>query len=117
MTESDYAAVQGAHALAESLAPAGSELSTWWLDGVESLARSGDQDLELFVRFTQRRQRASPRGAISRRPPASGCSTLHGSAAGFARAMVRPARRITRPSGGTLAFVACAWCGQRRRHR
>ena len=53
VTESDYAAVQGAHALAESLAPAGSELWTWWLDGVESLARSGDQDLELFVRFTR----------------------------------------------------------------
>ena len=53
VTKSDYAAVEGADALAKSLAPAGSELWTWWLDGVESLARSGDQDLELFVRFTR----------------------------------------------------------------
>ncbi len=52
VTEGDYGAVQGAHALAESLAPPGSNLWTWWLDGVESLARSGDEDLGLFVRFT-----------------------------------------------------------------
>ncbi len=53
VTEGDYAAVQGAHALAKSLAPVGAELWTWWLDGVESLARGGDQDVELFVRFTR----------------------------------------------------------------
>jgi len=52
VTEGDYGAVQDAHALAESLVPPASELWTWWLDGVESLARSGDHDLGLFVRFT-----------------------------------------------------------------
>jgi hypothetical protein len=49
----DYGAVQDAHALAASLVPPASELWTWWLDEVESLARSGDQDLALFVRFTR----------------------------------------------------------------
>jgi hypothetical protein len=53
VTEGDYRAVQDAHALAESLLPPASELWTWWLDGVESLARSGDHDLDLFVRFTR----------------------------------------------------------------
>jgi len=52
VTEGDYGAVQGAHALAESLVPPASELWPWWLNGLESLARSGDQDLGLFVRFT-----------------------------------------------------------------
>jgi hypothetical protein len=49
----DYGAVQDAHALAESLLPPATELWPWWLDGVEGLARSGDQDLGLFVRFTR----------------------------------------------------------------
>ena len=49
----DYGAVQDAHALAESLLPPSSELWSWWLDGLENLARGGDQDLELFVRFTR----------------------------------------------------------------
>jgi hypothetical protein len=53
VTEGDYRAVQDAHALAETLAPPASELWTWWLDGVEALARGGDQDLGLFVRFTR----------------------------------------------------------------
>jgi hypothetical protein len=53
VTEGDYGAVQDAHALAESLRPPTSELWTWWLDGVEDLARSDDQDLWLFVRFTR----------------------------------------------------------------
>ena len=53
VTKGDYGAVQDAHALAESLLPPASELWTWWLDGVESLARSGDQDIRLFVRFTR----------------------------------------------------------------
>jgi hypothetical protein len=48
----DYTAVQDAYALAESLVPPATELWAWWLDGVESLARSGDQDVGLFVRFT-----------------------------------------------------------------
>jgi hypothetical protein len=52
VTEGDYRAVQDAHALAESLLPPASELWPWWLDGMESLARNGDQDLGLFVRFT-----------------------------------------------------------------
>jgi hypothetical protein len=53
VTEGDYAAVQSAHALAESLLPAGSELWAWWLDGVEDLVGTGDQDSGLFVRFTR----------------------------------------------------------------
>jgi hypothetical protein len=53
VTEGDYGAVQDAHALAESLLPPGSELWAWWLDGLEGLARSGDQDLGVFVRFTR----------------------------------------------------------------
>lgn len=53
VTEGDYRAVQDAHVFAESLLPPASELWTWWLDGVESLARSGDHDLGLFVRFTR----------------------------------------------------------------
>jgi hypothetical protein len=53
VTEGDYAAVQEAHALAQSLRPPASELWIWWLDGVESLAQSDDQDLGLFVRFTR----------------------------------------------------------------
>jgi len=60
----DYGAVQDAHALAESLLPPASELWTWWLDGVESLARSGDQDLELFVRFTRDVAGIAPWGAL-----------------------------------------------------
>ena len=53
VTEGDFRAVQDAHALAESLVPPSSEVWPWWLDGVESLAKSGDQDLGLFVRFTR----------------------------------------------------------------
>jgi hypothetical protein len=52
VTEGDYAAVQDAYALARSIVPPGSELWPWWLDAVEGLARSGDPDLGLFVRFT-----------------------------------------------------------------
>ncbi|HTV10444.1 MAG TPA: hypothetical protein VME20_01155 [Acidimicrobiales bacterium] len=53
VTERDFGAVQAAHALAESLVPPASELWPWWLDALEKLARSGDQDLEMFVRFTR----------------------------------------------------------------
>jgi hypothetical protein len=53
VTAGDYAAVQDAHALAKSLAPPAAELWAWWLDGVEGLARSGDPDLAMFVRFTR----------------------------------------------------------------
>jgi hypothetical protein len=60
----DFGAVQDAHALAESLLPPASELWSWWLDGVESLARSGDQDLELFVRFTRDVAGIAPWGAL-----------------------------------------------------
>ena len=64
VTNGDYGAVQSAHALAESLAPPASELWTWWLDGVESLARSGDQDLGLFVRFTRDVAGIAPWGSL-----------------------------------------------------
>jgi hypothetical protein len=67
VTEGDYRAVQDAHALAESLVPPASELWTWWLDGVEGLSRSGDQDLGLFVRFTRDVAGIAPWG----NPPAS----------------------------------------------
>ena len=64
VTNGDYGAVQDAHTLAESLAPPASELWTWWLDGVESLARSGDQDLGLFVRFTRDVAGIAPWGTV-----------------------------------------------------
>jgi len=53
VTDGDYGAVREAHALAGSLLPPASELWPWWLDAVESLARSGDPDLGMFVRFTR----------------------------------------------------------------
>ncbi len=68
VTEGDYGAVQDAYALAESLLPPATELWTWWLDGVESLARSGDQDLGLFVRFTRDVAGIAPWGSL----PATG---------------------------------------------
>jgi hypothetical protein len=64
VTDGDYGAVQDAHALAKRLAPPASELWPWWLDGVESLARSGDQDLELFVRFTREVAGIAPWGNL-----------------------------------------------------
>ena len=69
VTGGDYGAVQDAHALAESLLPPGSELWPWWLDGVESLAKSGDQDLGLFVRFTRDVAGIAPWGNL---PPTAG---------------------------------------------
>ena len=48
-----YEAVKDAHALAKSLVPAGTDLWSWWLDGVEDLAQGRDQDRALFVRFTR----------------------------------------------------------------
>jgi hypothetical protein len=65
VTEGDYGAVQDAHALLESLAPPAADLWAWWLDGVESLARSGDQDLGLFVRFTHDVAGIAPWGNLS----------------------------------------------------
>jgi hypothetical protein len=53
VTDADYRAVWEAHALVESLLPPGSELWPWWLEELESLARSGDEDLGLFVKFTR----------------------------------------------------------------
>jgi hypothetical protein len=64
----DYGAVQDAHALAESLLPPASDLWAWWLDGVESLARSGDQDLGLFVRFARAVAGIAPWGNL---PPSA----------------------------------------------
>jgi hypothetical protein len=68
----DYGAVQDAHALAERLLPPASDLWTWWLNGVESLAKIGDQDLELFVRFTRDVAGIAPWGAL----PATGSQRL-----------------------------------------
>jgi hypothetical protein len=67
VTEGDYGAVQDAHALAETLVPPASDLWTWWLDGVESLAQSGDQDLGLFVRFTRDVDGIAPWGNLPAR--------------------------------------------------
>ena len=64
VTGGDYGAVQDAYALAQSLVPPGKELWAWWLDGVESLARSGDQDLGLFVRFTRDVAGIAPWGSL-----------------------------------------------------
>jgi hypothetical protein len=64
VAQGDYGAVQEAHALAETLVPPGADLWTWWLDGVESLAGSGDQDLGLFVRFTRDVSGIAPWGNI-----------------------------------------------------
>jgi len=49
----DYAAVKETHVQVKSLVPAGTDLWSWWLDGIEDLARVGDQDGALFVRFTR----------------------------------------------------------------
>ena len=64
VTKGDYEAVQGAHALAETLIPPSSELWSWWLDGVESLAGSGDQDLGMFVTFTRNVAGIAPWGNL-----------------------------------------------------
>jgi hypothetical protein len=72
VTEGDYRAVQAAYAFAETLVPPASELWTWWLDGVEALARSGDQDLGLFVRFTHDVAGIAPWGNL----PATGRQRL-----------------------------------------
>ena len=64
VTKGDYEAVRGAHALAQSFLPPGSMLWQWWLDGVESLARSGDPDLGLFVTFTRDVAGISPWGNL-----------------------------------------------------
>lgn len=74
VTEGDYGAVQDAHALAESLLPPGSELWAWWFDGLDGLARSGDEDLGLFVRFTGDVDGIAPWGKL----PATGRPRLRG---------------------------------------
>jgi hypothetical protein len=64
VTDGDYVAVQDAYALAKRLAPPSSELWPWWLDGVENLARGGDPDLDLFVRFTRDVAGIAPWGSL-----------------------------------------------------
>ena len=51
--EGDYEAVKEAYTMAKSLVPAGTDLWSWWLEGLEGLAQVGDQDLGLFVKFTR----------------------------------------------------------------
>ncbi len=63
-TEGDYAAVQDAHALAMGLVAPGSDLWSWWLDGVEGLARNGDPDLALFLKFTREAAGIGPWGDL-----------------------------------------------------
>ena len=50
--EGEYEAVKETYLVAKSLVPEGSDLWSWWLEGVEGLARVGDQDGALFVNFT-----------------------------------------------------------------
>jgi hypothetical protein len=64
VTEGDFGAVRDAHALAASLMPPATELWAWWLDGVESLARSGDKDVALFVTFTRNVAGIAPWGNL-----------------------------------------------------
>jgi hypothetical protein len=64
VTEGDYAAAQSAYVLAERLLPPGSELWTWWLDGVEDLVRTGDEDSGLFVSFTRNVAGIAPWGTL-----------------------------------------------------
>ena len=63
--EGSYDAVKEAYDLAKSLVPAGTDLWSWWLDGVEGLARVGDQDAALFVRFTRQVAGIKPWGELS----------------------------------------------------
>ena len=51
--EGDYEAAKEAYVLVKSLVPAGTDLWSWWFDGVAGLAQVGDQDCALFVKFTR----------------------------------------------------------------
>jgi hypothetical protein len=64
VTKGDYGAVQDAYALADRLRPPTAALWPWWLDGVESLAGSGDEDLGLFIRFTRDVAGIAPWGSL-----------------------------------------------------
>jgi hypothetical protein len=63
----NYEAAKEAHALVRSLVPAGTDLWSWWFDGVEDLAQVGDQDLNLFLKFTRDVAGIKPWGDL---PPA-----------------------------------------------
>jgi hypothetical protein len=65
--EGAYDAVKEAYALAKSLVPPGTDLWSWWLDGVEDLAQVGDQDRALFVKFSREVAGLKPWGDL---PPA-----------------------------------------------
>jgi hypothetical protein len=64
--EGNYQAVVDAYTLAQNLVPHGTNLWSWWLDGVEDLAQNGDQDGALYVKFTNEAAGIRPWGE----PPA-----------------------------------------------
>jgi hypothetical protein len=63
-TEGNYEAMLDAHALAMRLLPPGDELWSCWLDGLESLSESKDEDLAVFVKFTREAAGIEPWGSV-----------------------------------------------------
>ncbi len=63
-TEGNYEAMLDAHALAMRLLPPGDELWTSWVDGLDSLNASQDEDLALFLKFTREAAGIQPWGSI-----------------------------------------------------
>jgi hypothetical protein len=64
LVEGDYEAVKETYAVAKSLVPEGTDLWSWWLEGVEGLAHVGDQDGALFVKFTREVAGIKPWGEL-----------------------------------------------------
>jgi len=62
--EGDYEAAKEAHVLVKSLVPAGTDLWSWWFDGLEGLAQVSDQDRALFVKFTREVAGIKPWGEL-----------------------------------------------------
>jgi hypothetical protein len=63
-TEGNYEAMLDAHALAVRLLPPGDELWSCWLDGLESLSESKDEDVAVFVKFTREAAGIQPWGSL-----------------------------------------------------
>jgi hypothetical protein len=67
-TEGNYEAMLDAHALALRLLPPGDELWGYWLDGLDSLRESHDEDLAVFVKFTREVAGIQPWGGVPAGP-------------------------------------------------
>jgi hypothetical protein len=63
-TEGNYEAMLDAHDLAMRLIPPGDELWSWWLEGLESLSGSKDENLAIFVKFTREAAGIEPWGSV-----------------------------------------------------